>query len=209
MKTLLSSVAVAAILAGTPALAAGDMKTTKTMQTASSVEFVNNQSDKDWLSSNLVGATVKNHKDETLGDINNVIVDEQGKVKGVVIGVGGFLGIGEKDVGVRFSSLNIVHDEMMTDTDDTKATEKMTTTEKVRKRDLEKDTATDQPGKDKDADNKRTASESAEDRHDDFVIVLNTTKEQLENAPEFKYLGEKREKRTDASGKMYDQKKRQ
>ena len=59
----------------------------------------------DWLASTLIGRTVTNAQGETLGDINDLIVDEQGTVVAVVIGVGGFLGMGEKDVGVRYSAL--------------------------------------------------------------------------------------------------------
>jgi PRC-barrel domain protein len=47
--------------------------------------------------------------DEKIGDINEVLIDNSGSVHAVVIGVGGFLGVGEKDVAVPFKSLNIKH----------------------------------------------------------------------------------------------------
>jgi sporulation protein YlmC with PRC-barrel domain len=44
-------------------------------------------------------------KDSKIGNIDDVLVDQSGKVTGLVIGVGGFLGAGEKDVIVPFTSV--------------------------------------------------------------------------------------------------------
>src|SRR6185503_14364924 len=46
-----------------------------------------------------------NSADENLGDINDLVVGENGQIEAVVIGVGGFLGIGEKSVGIAFGSV--------------------------------------------------------------------------------------------------------
>lgn len=40
-----------------------------------------------------------------IGSVNDVLVDNDGKVDAIIVGVGGFLGAGEKDVAVRFSSI--------------------------------------------------------------------------------------------------------
>ena len=40
-----------------------------------------------------------------IGDIKDVLVSQEGKVTAVIVSVGGFLGIGEKDVAVPFSSV--------------------------------------------------------------------------------------------------------
>jgi PRC-barrel domain len=48
---------------------------------------------------------VENAQGENLGEINNVIINEKGDVVAAIIGVGGFLGIGEKNVGVPFDAL--------------------------------------------------------------------------------------------------------
>jgi sporulation protein YlmC with PRC-barrel domain len=55
---------------------------------------------------NLVGRTVVDSKGDTLGKIDSVLVDSGGKVKYVILGVGGFLGIGEKDIALRWDQLN-------------------------------------------------------------------------------------------------------
>ena len=59
------------------------------------------------LASTLIGSTVYSPANETVGDINDVIVGLDGKVQGVVIGVGGFLGLGEKDVAVKMDQITV------------------------------------------------------------------------------------------------------
>jgi hypothetical protein len=59
------------------------------------------------LASTLIGSTVYTPADETVGDINDVIVGLDGKIQGVVIGVGGFLGLGEKDVAVKMDQITV------------------------------------------------------------------------------------------------------
>jgi len=66
------------------------------------------QSDDTILASNLMGAAVQTSNGDRIGDINNLIVNVDGKVEGVVIGVGGFLGMGEKDVALQMASLHVV-----------------------------------------------------------------------------------------------------
>ncbi|WP_193176543.1 PRC-barrel domain-containing protein [Oricola nitratireducens] len=75
-------------------------------ETGSDIFFVY-EADNQYRSTKLVGHTVTDSQDETLGDINDLVVSADGKLEGVIIGVGGFLGIGEKNVGVRFSALTI------------------------------------------------------------------------------------------------------
>ena len=57
---------------------------------------------------------VYNDKNEKLGDINEILVDKSGKVDGVVIGVGGFLGMGEHDIKVEMSKLKFVDEPART-----------------------------------------------------------------------------------------------
>jgi hypothetical protein len=53
----------------------------------------------------LIGQSVKNKEGKVVGDIEDVIVGDENKVVGVVMGVGGFLGLGEKKVAVRYRAL--------------------------------------------------------------------------------------------------------
>jgi sporulation protein YlmC with PRC-barrel domain len=61
-----------------------------------------------FMASNLMDRTVYGSDGNSLGDINDVIVDRNGNIAAVVIGVGGFLGIGEKDVAVPFNRLQVM-----------------------------------------------------------------------------------------------------
>lgn len=55
--------------------------------------------------SDLIGAEVKTDGDEEVGSISELIIDESGQVVAVVIGVGGFLGMGEKDVAIGWDDV--------------------------------------------------------------------------------------------------------
>lgn len=72
-----------------------------------------------WRVSKLMGLNVYNDANEKLGDINEIILDNTGKVAAVVIGVGGFLGMGEHDVAVTVDKLKFVEDAVRTTTTNT------------------------------------------------------------------------------------------
>lgn len=57
--------------------------------------------------SRLVGATVYSSAGEKVGDVNDLLVDAAGKVSGVVVGVGGFLGVGEKSVALSWNAVTV------------------------------------------------------------------------------------------------------
>jgi putative membrane protein len=135
---------------------------------AAAFEYVARQEPTDWTAQALIGRTVENEQGENLGDINNVILNEKGDVKAVTIGVGGFLGIGEKNVGVPFEALQFETDA----SDDADASQKK------------------QSADDRDARDNRDARFDSE--HDNIKVVLNASKEQLESAPEFVWLDDQR-----------------
>ena len=58
-----------------------------------------------WRASKLVGLSVYNDKNESVGSINDMLTDKNGKITAVVIGVGGFLGVGEHLVAVPFEKV--------------------------------------------------------------------------------------------------------
>lgn len=91
--------------------------------------------------SNLYDLDVYNQQNENVGEIEDVIVDDGKTIKAVVLGVGGFLGIGERYVAVDPSSIVITR------------------------------------------------------QGDTMRAVINSTREELRNAPEFKFEGNMR--RTD------------
>jgi sporulation protein YlmC with PRC-barrel domain len=56
----------------------------------------------------LIGRNIQNAAGETVGEIESVVIDKEGQVKYVVVGVGGFLGIGQKHVALAWDELSIV-----------------------------------------------------------------------------------------------------
>lgn len=59
-----------------------------------------------FLASNMIGEAVYNGTGEeaqNIGDVNDLVLDKDGKVKSIIIGVGGFLGVGEKHVELPYA----------------------------------------------------------------------------------------------------------
>lgn len=69
------------------------------------------QSPDQYLASTLLDAVVTNPAGDEIGDVNDMIMTKAGEVQGVVIGVGGFLGVGEKNIAIEMSRLQIAQDE--------------------------------------------------------------------------------------------------
>jgi hypothetical protein len=69
-----------------------------------------------WRASKLSGVNVYNDNNEKLGDINDLLVDASGNVKQVIIGVGGFLGVGERYISVTLDQLKFSNEPMRSTT---------------------------------------------------------------------------------------------
>ena len=113
------SVAVAALLIAAPAAFA---QTTTTPPATSppaaapsattspgSMKFYSSQPGQ-MRAGKLIGINIKNNANETIGEINELILDKDGKVVAVVVGVGGFLGMGQREVALDYKSLNLKYD---------------------------------------------------------------------------------------------------
>src|SRR6202048_949916 len=70
--------------------------------------------DGQWRASKLIGLNVYNDNNEKIGDIQELIVDKSAKVDNVVLGVGGFLGMGEHYVAVPMEKLKWVNEPVRT-----------------------------------------------------------------------------------------------
>lgn len=73
--------------------------------------YVGEQAAEEDLASNWIGQSLYNPSDENLGDINDILIGQDGQIRAVIVGVGGFLGIGEKDVAVSFAAIEPRADE--------------------------------------------------------------------------------------------------
>ncbi|MGP9766048.1 PRC-barrel domain-containing protein [Halomonas sp. AOP13-D3-9] len=63
----------------------------------------------DALTGNQVKSSVED--DEDIGTITDLVIDEDGQINAVVVGVGGFLGMGEKNVAIEWDSLELTKAE--------------------------------------------------------------------------------------------------
>ena len=61
-----------------------------------------------WLVSDLYKAPVYDMNNNKIGQVDNLILSSDGQIKTAVIGVGGFLGVGSKDVAVPFGELKVL-----------------------------------------------------------------------------------------------------
>jgi sporulation protein YlmC with PRC-barrel domain len=63
-----------------------------------------------WRTSKVIGLSVYNDNNESLGSINDLLMDKSGSIKAVVLGVGGFLGVGEHLVAVPYDKIKFVNE---------------------------------------------------------------------------------------------------
>jgi sporulation protein YlmC with PRC-barrel domain len=135
IRKLLATTAIVTVMAGGAYAAEAPMNSEQPMQTdASADRFTPNLSDAA-LASQIMGETIYTSTAddaEAIGEVNDLIVANDGSIESVVVAVGGFLGVGEKTVAVKYQDLEL----------------------------------------------------TAEDDGTQY-FVLNTSKEELENAPEF------------------------
>lgn len=67
--------------------------------------FASQQETDQLLASNLIGADVKDANGDSLGSVSDLVLTNDGSVQSIIIGVGGFLGIGTKDVAVAYDEV--------------------------------------------------------------------------------------------------------
>lgn len=145
---------------------------------ATSGQFVTEQSPNHWRASKLVGVDVYGADNQKVGDINEVLVDKNGNAEAVVIGVGGFLGIGEKNIAVLFKALEWTSEPRPTASSGAPGA-----------------TAPAPTGSTGTGARTDSATTEASRGYPDRAI-LRMTKADLQNAPTFRYAGDTRSTRT-------------
>lgn len=135
-----------------------------------------------WRVSDLDGKDVYGAENESIGKINDVLVSQNGSVNAVIVGVGGFLGMGEKNVAVDISALQLGPGDMGNQASAAPATTPEVSGETTASSTTDT-TATPPaatPSAETAAADTAVGSDGLPER-----IVLNVTKQQLEEAPEF------------------------
>ena len=99
-------------------------ETTTTTSPVTSGRFLTQVEPGQWRTFKLTGLNVYNINNEHIGDIRELLQDRGGKIEAVVIGVGGFLGMGERDIALPYDEIQWVEQGSSTtaSTTDTKRT---------------------------------------------------------------------------------------
>jgi sporulation protein YlmC with PRC-barrel domain len=90
------------------ALLAGAVITAASAQNSAPTSAGMAHRDGQWRASKLVGLKVYNDSNEKIGDVDDIVLGQGGKIDAVVLAVGGFLGMGERYVRVPFEKLKWV-----------------------------------------------------------------------------------------------------
>jgi sporulation protein YlmC with PRC-barrel domain len=106
MKTLLSTTALT-LLIGTAAFAQSStmQPTTAMTSPAGTTEVLQQIPSNATTVTNYYKQNVYDSSDNKIGEVSDVLVDRDGRVTAVIVSVGGFLGMGEKDVAVPFNAV--------------------------------------------------------------------------------------------------------
>jgi sporulation protein YlmC with PRC-barrel domain len=167
MKSIAAGLAGTALLA-TAVFAQSPTATTDKAPTAATTTTTTSASG-EWRTSKMPGLKIYNDANENIGSINDLLMDKSGAIKIAVIGVGGFLGMGEHLVAVPYEKLKFVNQAVASTT----TTKPATTTTTGAATGTEKTTTT-------------TATASGSRWYPDHA-VFNASKDELKNMPEFKY----------------------
>jgi sporulation protein YlmC with PRC-barrel domain len=172
MQKLLAAALLSAAVFSAPAYAQTADRAAPAATTAGSQEKMMLKGN--WRASKLMGLDVYNEANEKLGDVNELILDKNGKVSAVVIGVGGFLGMGEHDIAVSMDKLKFIEEPVRTSSTAPATTTRETTTKETTTGAATTTTTT------------TARSADANDWTPDHA-VMSGTKEQLKAMPQFKY----------------------
>ena len=146
-----------------------------------------------WRASKLDGVNIYNNANEKIGEISDVLIDHNGKAMAIVVDVGGFLGMGEHRVALKFEDVKF-SDAPRSGTAATTGTDRdraATTTTGAAQRDATAPagappSAVSTADRDRARDRDRTTAGAGNRMYPDHAIV-NMTKDQLKALPQISY----------------------
>jgi len=100
-----STLTLSLALAQSPAPSAGTDNASATAHTA---KVIDQQKPDEWVASRFKGTDVLGADGTKVGSVNDILFDHNGQIKAIVVGVGGFLGIGSKDVALEFNNFQVI-----------------------------------------------------------------------------------------------------
>ncbi|HEY3223069.1 MAG TPA: PRC-barrel domain-containing protein [Pseudolabrys sp.] len=119
LTTALSAAVATAAFAqsSTPPSSSSDTPAAKTesssppaakLEGAGKLNFVSSQKPDQWLATKFKGTDVVGSDNEKIGDVSDILFDKSGKVDAIIVSVGGFLGVGAKEVALAPNSFDVV-----------------------------------------------------------------------------------------------------
>jgi sporulation protein YlmC with PRC-barrel domain len=108
-KYVIAGLAGSALLAGVAFAQSPSATTDRTTAAPAAVSDTSSLKG-NWRASKVAGLNVYNDNNESVGSINDLLMEKSGNIKAVVIGVGGFLGVGEHLVAVPFEKVKFVNE---------------------------------------------------------------------------------------------------
>lgn len=105
---LTAAVATAAFAQSPTAPSSSTPAPTAQSQGSGKTNFVSAQKPDQWLASKFKGTDVLGSDNQKIGDVSDILFDKTGKVEAFIISVGGFLGVGSKEVALAPSSFDVV-----------------------------------------------------------------------------------------------------
>ncbi|HKT18055.1 MAG TPA: PRC-barrel domain-containing protein [Stellaceae bacterium] len=116
LSTALSAVMVAGALAqtsspsspSTPSSPPPAAQAKDSMNSSGKMNFISSQKPDQWLATKFKGTDVLGSDNQKIGNVSDILFDKTGKVEAFVISVGGFLGVGSKEVALAPSSFDVV-----------------------------------------------------------------------------------------------------
>lgn len=107
-KSIISLVALGALAFSLPVMAQQKAKAPPAPVEIPKGVFLEQQPSNAYLARDTVlFAKVRDSAGKIVGDVEDLVINDRNEVVGVVMGVGGFLGAGEKRIAVRLSALNV------------------------------------------------------------------------------------------------------
>jgi sporulation protein YlmC with PRC-barrel domain len=163
MKSIAAGLAASALLVTVASAQTPTTTNTKALASEQSVQG-------GWRTSKMIGLSVYNDNNESIGSISDLLTDKSGNIKMVVLGVGGLLGVGEHLVAVPFEKIKFVNTPVAYTASNTSSTKPASTT------------TTGAANTDSTASTSSTSNPWYPDH-----AVFNATKDELKAMPEFKY----------------------
>ena len=185
VKSIVAGIAGSALLATVAFAQTATDKNDKAEMSTAATSASSTSHQGSWRASKVVGLSVYNDNNQSVGSINDLLMDKSGDIKAVVIGVGGFLGVGEHLVAVPLDKVKFVNQPVAYTGAGASNTGPATSTKNTM--------PTTTTGAATTAPAATTTAPAATSKSNPWYpdhAVFNATKDELKAMPEFKYTTE-------------------